>query len=71
MISYNPLWKLLIDKGMNKTELRLKTEISTATLAKMSANEFVALSVIDRICGALNCRPGDILEYIENKEVIQ
>ena len=42
-VSYNKLWKLLIDKGMTKTELRLKTDMSTSTLAKMSKNEVVSM----------------------------
>lgn len=63
-ISYNPLWKLLIDKGLNKTQLRKQIGIGTATLAKLSANEKVSLEVIEKICSALDCQPGDIIEYI-------
>ena len=63
-ISYNPLWKLLIDKGMNKTQLRKEIGIGTATLAKLSANEKVSMDVIEKICSALDCQPGDIVEYI-------
>lgn len=62
-IVYNNLWKLLIDAGIKKTELRNIAGISTATLAKLSANETVSLGVIERICAALNVQPGDILEY--------
>lgn len=63
-INYNRLWKLLIDKGMNKTQLRKEIGIGTATLAKLSANEKVSLDVIEKICKALDCQPGDIMEYI-------
>lgn len=66
-ISYNNLWKLLIDKGLNKTELRMRTGIGTATLAKLSANEKVSLDVLERICKELSCNIGDIIEYIEDE----
>ena len=63
-ISYNLLWKLLVDKGWNKTQLRKQIGIGTATLAKLSANEKVSMDVIEKICSALDCQPGDIVEYI-------
>lgn len=62
-MNYNKLWKLLIDKGINKTELRLKIRMGTATLAKLSANENVSMDVIEKICKLLNCQPGEIMEY--------
>ena len=61
-VSYNKLWKLLIDKGMTKTELRLQTDMSTATLAKMSKNELVSMDVMLRICKVLDCNVGDIMD---------
>ena len=61
---YNKLWKLLIDKGMNKTELRKLTGIGTSTLAKLSANEKVSLEVLEKICKALSCDVSDIMEYV-------
>lgn len=63
-ISYKPLLKLLIDKDMKKSDLLLLAGISKVTLAKLSKNEYVSLEVIDRICAALDCQPGDLLEYI-------
>ena len=63
-VSYNKLWKLLIDKGMTKTELRLQTDMSTATLAKMSKNETVSMDVMLRICKVLDCNVGDICDFI-------
>ena len=60
--NYNKLWKLLIDKGMNKTDLRLKTGMSTSTLAKMSNNETVSMDIILRICDAPECNVGDIMD---------
>lgn len=63
-ISYNKLWKLLIDKKMNKQALRNLTEpkISTATLAKLGKGENVNTEVLLRICKALNCDITDIME---------
>lgn len=61
VISYDNLWKLLIDKRMNKSELAKKTRLSTSTIAKMSRGEPVALTVLVRICDYLNCDIGDIV----------
>ena len=61
IISYDNLWKLLIDKRMNKRELAKKTRVSTSTIAKMSRGEPVALTVLVRICDYLNCDIGDIV----------
>lgn len=66
--NYNKLWKLLIDKGMTKTDLRIKTGMSTSTLAKMSKNENVSLDVILSICKVLGCNVGDIVDAIEIEE---
>ena len=57
----------LHNPGMNKTQLRKEIGIGTATLAKLSANEKVSLEVIEKICKALDCQPGDIMEYIPEK----
>ena len=65
-LSYNKLWKLLIDRGMNKTKLRELTGIGTGTLAKLSKNEHVSLEVIEKICSVLKCDVGDIVEYISS-----
>lgn len=68
-LSYNKLWKLLIDKGMTKTEMRLKADISTTTLAKLGKNETVSMEVLLKICKVLNCNVGDIMDVInEEKE---
>ncbi|MBU7317135.1 helix-turn-helix domain-containing protein [Paenibacillus oleatilyticus] len=64
MLSYKPLQKLLIDRDIKKQELMKKTGISSATMAKLNTNEYVSLEVIDKICAALNCQPGELLEYI-------
>lgn len=64
MISYDRLWKTLIDKHMNKTELRDRIRISNATLAKLGKNEPVNLSVIEKICKELDCTAEDVLEIM-------
>ncbi len=61
-ISYNKLFDILEQKRITKTELRENIKISTATLAKLSKNEPVAMKVIEDICNFLNCQPGDIME---------
>lgn len=65
-LSYNKLWKLLIDKGMTKTEMRLKADISTTTLAKLGKNETVSMEVLLRICKVLDCNVGDIMDVVNN-----
>lgn len=63
-ISYNKLWKLLIDKKMTKTELRLAADISTTTLAKLGKDETVSMDVMLRICKVLNCKLEDVVEIV-------
>lgn len=67
-VNYNKLWKLLIDKNLNKTELREKSNISTSTLAKLSKDNVVSDNVIKKICNALECTPQDIIDYIQDDE---
>ena len=67
MLSYNKLWKLLIDKGMTKTEMRLKADISTTTLAKLGKNETVSMEVLLKICKVLDCNVGDIMDVINDE----
>lgn len=63
-ISYNKLWKQLIDKNMTKTDLRLKADIGTATLAKLGKNEQVSMDVLLRICNVLNCNISEIVDVL-------
>ncbi len=67
-VSYNKLWKLLIDKGMTKTDLRIKTDMSTSTLAKMSKNEVVSMDIMLRICDVLECNVGDIMDVTKTED---
>lgn len=62
--SYKKLWKLTVDREMNKTQLREKAGISSATLAKLSKNEKVSLDAIEKICKTLECDISDIVEYV-------
>lgn len=67
IISYDNLWKLLIDKKLNKTELARRTKISSSTMAKMTRGEPVAMTILVRICDELNCDVGDILSIKREK----
>lgn len=67
-ISYNKLWKLLIDNHMKKKDLKEKAELSTATMAKLGKNESVSLDVLVRICKVLNCEIGDVVEVVKDKK---
>ena len=62
MISYKPLFRLLFERDMPKTQLREAVGFSPATLAKMSKGEYVSLETIENICKYLNCRVEDVIE---------
>ena len=64
-ISYKKLWHLLIDKGMNKQDLRRMTGISTASIAKLGKGENITTDVLVKICEALNCDITEIMELVE------
>lgn len=64
-VCYKKLWKLLIDKNMNKTELRRMTGITTTALAKLGRNENVNTAVIVKICKVLECNIEDIMEIVD------
>ncbi len=61
-VSYNRLWKLLIDKGITKTEMRKAAGISTNVLAKMGKNETVSMETLARITAVMDCSLDDIVE---------
>ena len=63
MFNYKPLLKLLIDKGMTKTQLREQLGISMSTLAKISKNEYISMKVLDNICSLVNCKIEDVIEH--------
>ena len=66
--SYKKLWKLLIDRDMSKTDLRLKAGISTMALAKLGKNENVSMEVLKKVCKALECNIGDIMDLVPEKD---
>ena len=67
-ISYNKLWKMLIDQNMNKRDLAEKSGVSTASIAKLSKGANITTDVLLKICEAMNCRIEDILETIDAQE---
>lgn len=66
MVTYNKLWKVLIDKDMNKTELKEKSGISFNVLAKMGKGEPISLDSLEKICVALDCNIGDVVDVVNN-----
>lgn len=66
MISYNPLWKLLIDLGKKKTDLITDCKLNKRTLADMGKNKYVSMQTIEKICKAYNCNIQDVVEYIKD-----
>ena len=67
-VSYIKLWKLLLDKRMKKTDLIKAADISTTTLAKLSKDQSVSMEVMGRICKALSCDIGDIMEMLPDEK---
>lgn len=67
-ISYNGLWKLMIDKNMYKKDLTEKLGISSATIAKMGKGESVSIEVLQKICEFMDCNIGDIMSFEKNDE---
>mgnify|MGYP004474573683 FL=1 len=65
-ISYNKLWKMLIDKNMKKSDLKEKAGISSASLAKLGKGDNITTDVLLRVCEAMDCRIEDILETVHD-----
>lgn len=68
MISYNKLWKLLIDKNLKKKDLQEMTGISTASMAKLTKGRNITTDVLEKICIALNCDFKDIMEHFNDED---
>jgi putative transcriptional regulator len=66
--NYRPLWKLLIERGMKKTDLVEKIGISSSTLAKMGKNEVVSMEILERLCNYFNCQLSDLVEHVSESE---
>ena len=64
-LSYNRMWKLLVDKKMSKADLRKAADIAPNTMTKLRRDESVNLAILDRICETLDCDFGDIMEYVK------
>ena len=67
-VSYNRLWKLLVDKKMSKADLRKASGVSPNTMTKLRRDEPVMLNVLDKICDTLGCNYGDVMDYLPDKE---
>ena len=67
-ISYKKLWKLLIDRNMLKTDLRLAAGLTTNVIAKLGRNENVSTEVLSKICKTLNCDITDIMEFVDDDQ---
>lgn len=66
-VSYNKLWKILIDKEMKRTDFKENAGISFNILAKMGRNEFVSMESLYKVCNALQCDIGDIMEFTNHE----
>ena len=66
-VSYIKLWKLLLDKGMKRVELKETAGISSSTLAKLGKNEHVSTEILAKICKALDCDFCDIIELVKEE----
>lgn len=67
-ISYNKLWKLLVDKKMSQSDFRKAVSISPNTLTKMKKDEPITLTTLERVCKVLGADFGDIVEYIPDEQ---
>jgi len=67
-VNYNKLWKLMIDKNINKTELTHLAGISTNAMAKLGRNEDVRVNVLEKLCTSLDCNLDDIVEFVPDKK---
>ena len=68
-LSYNRLWKLLIDKKMSVSDLRKIAEIAPNTMTRMRKDQDVSMAVLGRICDVLDCDYGDIVERLSDKTI--
>ena len=67
-VSYNRLWKILIDRKMSKVELRKKADIAPNTLTKLNRDQEVSMTILSKICHTLGTDFGDIVEYIDEEK---
>ena len=67
-VCYNRLWKLLIDKKLKKTDLKILSGISSNVIAKLGKNEPVAIDSLEKLCISLNCNIEDIMEFVSEDD---
>lgn len=67
-LSYNRMWKLLVDKKMSKSDMRKAAKISPNTMTKLRRDETVNMAIMERICETLNCDFGDLMQYVKETE---
>ena len=67
-VSYNKLWKLLIDNNMQKKDLAETLNLSSATIAKMGKGEQVSMDVLERICSYFHCDIGDVVSFVNTED---
>ena len=70
VISYNKLWKLLIDRGLKRTDLKDMCGISSASIAKIGKNENLTTTVLTKICTGLQCDVSDIMEIVDDEKEV-
>lgn len=63
MVNYNRLWKLLIDRNMNKGDLKKLTGMSSSTIAKLTNQEYVSMPIIEKICDKLECNIENVMQF--------
>ena len=68
MVSYKPLYRLLVERDMSKADLMKAAKISPNTMTKIRRNEEVSMAILNRICNVLGVSYGDIMEYVPKKE---
>ena len=67
-VSYNRMWKLLVDKKMSKADLRKAANIAPSTMTKLRRDEPVNLAILGRICSVLRCDYGDLMQYVPEEK---
>lgn len=68
MLSYKPLFRLLLERDMSKTQLKNGVSLSPNVMSKLSKGEYVSMEVIERICKYLNCHIEDVVEILPDKD---
>jgi len=69
-ISYNKLWKILVDENMSKADLRKQAEIAPNTMTKLRRDEVVSLPILEKICKTLECDFSDIMQYVPDEKKV-